>query len=185
MQSNAMDLRKGYLVTHQGRTCTVIFWNILRNDRRTFVQLRLKDLETGRIAELKEHGDSKYEVLDSETVELTHSYREGNDEVFYTPEGVEYRCPHASVEEQLKWQVESFKGLLVDGHLVTVSLPSSVIATVTETNPPIKGAGGGGSGLKDALLDNGVKVRVGLIVASGDKVRVDPETLEYKERVQG
>jgi translation elongation factor P/translation initiation factor 5A len=183
MQSNAMDLRKGFLVKHQGRTCTVIHWNILRNDRRTFVQMKLQDLESGRIAELKEHGDSKYEVLDSETIELAHSYREGDDEVFYTPDGVEYRCPHAAVEEQLKWQVEAYKGLLVDGHLVTISMPSSVIARVADTAPPIKGAGG--SGTKDAVLDNGVKMRVGLIVATGDRIRLDPETLEYKERVQG
>ena len=183
MQSSAMDLRKGFLVKHQGRTCTVIHWNILRNDRRTFVQMKLQDLESGRIAELKEHGDSKYEVLDSETIELAHSYREGDDEVFYTPEGVEYRCPHSAVEEQLKWEVAAYKGLLVDGHLVTVSMPSSVIARVADTAPPIKGAGG--SGTKDAVLENGVKMRVGLIVATGDRIRLDPETLEYKERVQG
>jgi len=177
-----MDLRKGFLVTHQGRTCTVVHWNILRNDRRTFVQMKLKDLETGRITELKEHGDSKYEVLDSEVIELSHSYRDGDDEVFYTPSGEEYRCPHAAVEEQLKWQVPAYKGLLVDTRLVTISLPSTVVATVADTSPPIKG--GGGSGTKDALLDNGVKVRVGLIVSNGDRVRIDPETLEYKERVQ-
>jgi translation elongation factor P/translation initiation factor 5A len=183
MHTQALDLRKGLLVTHQGRTCTVIHWNILRNDRRTFVQMRLRDLETGRVTELKEHGDSKYEVLDSETIELTHSYRDGEVEVFYTPEGVEYRCPRAAVEEQLKWQVDAYKGLLVDGHLVTISLPQTVVATVLDTSPPIKGSGGSGS--KDALLDNGVKVRVGLIVANGDRVRLDAETLEYKERVQG
>lgn len=183
MQSSAMDLRKGLLVKHQGRTCTVIYWNILRNDRRTFVQMKLKDLESGRITELKEHSESKYEVLDSETIELTHSYRDGDDEVFYTPEGVEYRCPHAAVEEQLLWKVDAYKGLLVESHLVTVSMPSSVVARVADTAPPIKG--GGGSGLKDALLENGVKVRIGLIVATGDRVRLDPETLEYKERVQG
>jgi elongation factor P len=181
MQSSAMDLRKGFLVTHQGRTCTVVHWNILRNDRRTFIQMRLKDLETGRMTDLKEHGETKYEVLDSELIELTHSYRDGDDEVFYTPEGVEYRCAHAAVEEQLKWEVDAYKGLLVEGHLVTVSMPSTVVARVADTSPPMKG---GGSGLKDAVLENGVKVRIGLIVSSGDKIRLDSETLEYKERVQ-
>ena len=183
MERAALDLRRGYLVRYEGRICSVYHWNILRNDRRTFVQLKLQDLESGRIAELKEHSETKYEVLDSETIELTHSYREGDDEVFYTPEGVEYRCPHAAVEEQLKWTVEAYKGLLVAGHLLTISMPGNVIARVADTSPPMKG--GGGSGSKDALLENGVKVRVGLIVATGDRIRLDPETLEYKERVQG
>lgn len=180
MQSNAMDLRKGLLVTYQGRTCTVIFWNILRNDRRTFVQMKLKDLLTGRIAELKEHGDTKFEVLDSEILDLAHSYRDGNDEVFYTPAGEEYRCAAHAVEDALVWKTDTYKGLLVDGKLVTISLPQSVVATVADTSPPMKG---GGSGLKDAMLDNGVKVRVGLLIANGDRVRIDPETLEYKERM--
>jgi elongation factor P len=180
MQLNAMDLRKGFLVDHQGRTCTVVHWNILRNDRRTFVQMKLKDLLTGRLTELKEHGDSKYEVLDSEIVDLEHSYRDGDDEVFYTPEGEEYRCPAAAVEDALLWKADVYKGLKVDGKLVTVSLPQSVVATVVDTAPPMKG---GGSGLKDAVLDNGVKIRVGLLVANGDRVRLDPESLEYKERV--
>jgi translation elongation factor P/translation initiation factor 5A len=118
MQSNAMDLRKGFLVKHQARTCTVIHWNILRNDRRTFVQMKLKDLETGRITELKEHGDSKYEVLDSEVVELAHSYRDGEDDVFYTPAGVEYRCLHAATRSSSAWESRP-TGLPV-GHLVTV-----------------------------------------------------------------
>ncbi len=181
MQSSAMDLRKGFLVTHQGRTCTVVHWNILRNDRRTFIQMRLKDLETGRMTDLKEHGETKYEVLDSELIELTHSYRDGDDEVFYTPEGVEYRCPHAAVEEQLKWEVDAYKGLLVESHLVTISMPATVVARVADTSPPMKG---GGSGLKDAVLENGVKVRIGLIVSTGDRIRLDSDTLEYRERVQ-
>jgi elongation factor P len=180
MHSNAMDLRKGLLVTHQGRTCTVIFWNILRNDRRTFVQMRLKDLLTGRITELKEHGDSKYEVLDSEIIDLAHSYREGNDEIFYTPAGEEYRCPIPAVADALLWKTDTYKGLLVDGKLVTISLPQTVVATVADTSPSIKGVG---SGQKDAVLDNGIKIKVGMLVNNGDRVRVDPETLEYKERV--
>jgi elongation factor P len=180
MQSSAMDLRKGLLVTHQGRTCTVIFWNILRNDRRTFVQLKLKDLLTGRIAEIKEATDAKYEVLDSEVIDLAHSYRDGNDEIFYTPEGEEYRCPAASVEDALLWKTDTYKGLLVDGKLVTISLPPSVVATVADTAPSMRGVG---SGQKDAVLDNGVKIKVGMLVNVGDRVRVDPETLEYKERI--
>ena len=70
---------------------------------------------------------------------------------------------------------------LIAGVVVVLSL-QSVLATVVDTAPPVRG--GGGSGLKDAMLDNGVKIRVGLLVDRGDKVRVDPETLEFKERVQ-
>jgi len=180
MQANALDLRKGNLVRYQGNLSLVVYWNILKNDRRQFVQMRVKNIETGRIAELKEHGDTKFELLDNEVIDLSYSYRDGNDAVFYSTEGEEYRCSHEVAEEAIVWQCEAYKGFIVEGHLVSVSPPQSVVATVVDTSPPVRG--GGNSGLKDAVLDNGVKVRVGLIIDRGDKVRIDPETLEFKER---
>lgn len=182
MQTNALDLRKGNLVRHENRICEVIFWNILKNDRRQFVVMKTKDLMTGRIIEHKEHGDSKFEVLDNSKVDISHSYRDGMDEVFYTPEGEELRCAQAAAADALKWPCPTYEGLIVDGVLVAVNPPMHVIIGVKETSPPLRG---GGSGLKDAVLENGVKVRVGLLVGPGDKVRIDPETLEFKERVQG
>jgi elongation factor P len=182
MQMNALDLRKGNLVRYEGRICDVIFWNILKNDRRQFVQMKIKDLKTGRITELKEHGDSKFEALDNSKVEISHSYRDGMDEVFYTPEGEEVRCNKEAAEDALKWPCDLYQGLVVDGQLVSVNPPQHVVIGVKDTSPPLRG---GGSGLKDAVLENGMKVRVGLLVGPGDKVRIDPETLEFKERVQG
>ena len=181
MQANALELRKNTLVSHQGRICTVVHWNIWKSDRRSRVQMRLKDLLTGRIQEITAQGDDKYEVLESENIELEHSYRDGDDEVFYTPAGEEYRCPAAGVEDQLKWKVAHYKGLLIDSRLVAIELPSSVVATVADTSPVMKGSGQ--SGLKDAVLDNGIKVKVGALVGIGDKVRLDSESFEYKERV--
>ena len=180
MQLSALDLRKGYLVMYQGRMCTVIHWNILRNDRRQFVQMKVKDLLTGRVSEMKEHGETKYDVLETEKVDLTHSYRDGNEEVFYTEDGTEHRVGHEAAADALEWPGETYKGMLADGKLVAIELPMSVTAVVTETAPPMKG---GGSGTKDAILENGKKVRVSLLTAVGDKIRLDPETLEFKERV--
>lgn len=179
MQLAALELRTGYLVSYENRVWSVVWWNILRNDRRQFVQMRIKDLMTGRIRELKEHGDTKYEVLEKDEVTLTHSYQDGSDEVFFTPEGEEVRCPIAAAEDALKWPSESYIGLLVNGTLMFVRAPETVVITVTETSPPVKGAG---SGLKDAILENGVKTRVANLVATGEKVRVFTETGEFKER---
>jgi len=180
MLLTALDLRKGLLVLYQGRMCTVSYWNILRNDRRQFVQMNLRDLLTGRVTELKEHSDSKFEVLETSQVELSHSYRDGPEEVFYSAEGAEYRCAAEAAAEALRWSCDSYRGFLADGKLVSVSTPTSVIGTVVETAPPIRGAG---SGLKDALLDNGVKVKVGQLTQVGDRVRLDAETLEFRERI--
>ena len=43
--------------------------------------------KSGRVTELKEHGDTKFEVLEKDNVELSHSYQEGPEEVFYDGDG--------------------------------------------------------------------------------------------------
>ncbi len=177
MQLAALDLRKGMLVAFQGQMCTVSHWNILRNDRRLFVQMKLRDIVSGRTTEMKEHAETKFDVLESQTVDLTHSYRDGDDEVFFTAEGEEVRCAHDAAAEALRWTAETYVGFFVDGRLLTVSPPKTVVATVVETPPK-----GGGTGMKEALLDNGVRIKVGQIIAPGDRVRLDPETLQFKER---
>lgn len=179
-QTSAYELRKGFLVMNQGRVSSVIFQNLWKSDRRSKVQLKFKDILTGRVSEVTAQADDKYELLDSEIINLNHSYKDGNDEVFYTPAGEEYRCPAAAVADVIQWKADLYKGLLVDGKLLTVEPPQSVVATVVETTPPIKGIL---NGLKDAVLDNGITVKVGMVINIGDKVRINTETLEYKERV--
>jgi len=180
-QLTAMELRKGMLVDNANRVCTVIYWNLWKSDRRSRVQMKVKDLLSGRITEITAQGDDKYNVLESEVMQLTHSYTDGTEEVFYTLDGnEEWRCPSVGLEDVLRWSAESYTGRVVDGKLLTVDPPASVVAVVKDTTPPIKGVL---NGLKDAVLENGMTVKVGMVVNIGDKVRVDTETLEYKERV--
>ena len=181
MQLNALDLRKGHLVEHEGRVCTVNDWSIMRNDRRQYVYVTLKDLMTGRIQELKLGGDTKFEFLESEKVTLSHSYSDGPEEVFYDEDGAEFRCSAEAAKDALIWGSDSYVGFLVQGKLLSISPPASVIVEVKDTAPPMRGAGS--TGLKDALLVNGIKVRVANLVATGEKVRVDPLTLEFRERI--
>ena len=179
-QLTAGDLRKGMLVDLGGKVASVVQWSIWKSDRRSRIQMKFKEILTGRTSEATAQPDDRYTVLESETIELEHSYRDGAEEVFYTKSGEEFRCGAAAVEDVLRWKSDIYRGLLIDGHLVTVTVPQSVVAVVAETSPPVKGVG---SGLKDAVLDNGIAVKVGMVINIGDKVRIDTDTLEYKERV--
>jgi elongation factor P len=179
-QLNANDVRKGMLVDLGGKTASVIHWNIWKSDRRSKIQLRFKEILTGRVSEVTAQPDDRFTVFESEIIDLEHSYRDGNEEVFYTKTGEEWRCPNAAVEDVLKWKADNYRGLVVDGALMTVNLPQSVVAVVADTAPAVKGTP---NGLKDAVLDNGITVKVGMVINIGDKVRIDTETLEYKERV--
>ncbi|MFN3243600.1 MAG: hypothetical protein ACE37K_18995 [Planctomycetota bacterium] len=176
----ALDLRPGTLIRYEGDMCVVTWWNILRNDRRLFVQMRIKDVQTGRVQELKEHGDTKFEILDKEEREMSYSYRDGETEVFFTPDGDEFRCSVPAAEDALKWPSDVYTAVFVDAELVSVQPPKYSLLEVTETAPPIKGAG---SGSKDAVLENGMTIKVNQLCDVGDQVKVDTETGEFKERI--
>jgi elongation factor P len=179
-QTSAIDLRKGQLVDVQGKLCNIVHWHIWKSDRRSRIQMKFKEILTGRTSEVTAQPDERFTVLESQVIDLEHSYRDGPEEVFYTKTGEEFRCPAPGVEDVLKWKSDLYRGLLVDGQLLTVNLPQSVVATVAETEPAMKG---GQTGLKDAVLENGIQVKVGMNVNVGDRVRIDSETMEYKERV--
>jgi len=177
----ALDARKGMLLSVSGKMCRLVQWNIWKSDRRSRIQMKFKEILTGRTSEVTAQPDDRYAVLEAETLELEHSYRDGAEEVFYTKDGAEWRAPAEGLEEVLKWQSSVYRGLLIDDVLVAVTLPVTVEATIAETEPSMKGQPS--SGLKDATLDNGIKVRVGVMCNVGDRVAIDSETMEFKERV--
>ena len=47
----ATELRKGMLVDLQGKIASITYWNIWKSDRRSKIQLRFKELLTGRTTE--------------------------------------------------------------------------------------------------------------------------------------
>lgn len=159
---------------------SVIWWNILKNDRRQFVQMKIKDITSGRIKELKESGDTRFEILDKEERNLSYSYRDGAIEIFFTEEGEEIQCPAAGAEDALTWGVDDYVGFFVNDALVSVSPPRFVVCEIVETPPPMKNAG---TGQKEAKLINGKTIKVNNVIQVGDKVRVETETMEFKERV--
>lgn len=177
----ACDVRRGMLLAVGDRMCRVVTWSIWKSDRRSRIQMKFKEILTGRTSEVTAQPDDRYDVLDADVIELEHSYRDGADEVFYTPAGEEWRMPAAGLEDVLIWSCPAYRGQIVDGKLVSVQLPAAVTATIVECEPHMKGQS---SGLKDALLDNGLKLKVNTMSDVGDRVEFDAETLEFRGRVK-
>jgi len=81
---SASDVRKGMLLAVGDRMCRVVSWNIWKSDRRSRIQMKFKEILTGRTSEVTAQPDDRYDVLDAEVIDLEHSYRDGPDEVFYS-----------------------------------------------------------------------------------------------------
>jgi len=65
---------------------------------------------------------------------------------------------------------------------IGVQLPPSVVLTITETEPTLKGATATGS-FKPAKTETGLTVQVPPFVGQGEKIKVNTDSGEYIERV--
>jgi elongation factor P len=66
---------------------------------------------------------------------------------------------------------------------VSVELPTFIEATITHTEPGIKGDTATGAN-KTAEIETGFSLMVPLFVNEGDKIRIDTRSGEYLERVK-
>jgi elongation factor P len=98
----------------------------------------------------------------------------------------QFTMPVDALGEQMKFLAPEMtvKANFVEGQPVSISLPKTVVATVVETEPALKGQTVSSSGGKPAILDNGVRVQVPLFIEQDEKIVVNTETLEYVERAK-
>jgi elongation factor P len=69
-----------------------------------------------------------------------------------------------------------------NGVVAGISLPQYVEAEVDMAGGGSKSDMASGKNLKDASLTNGLTIRVPLFVESGERIIVDPRTLEFIKR---
>jgi translation elongation factor P/translation initiation factor 5A len=58
-QVSASELRKNMLVDVGGKTCSIVHWNIWKSDRRSKIQMKFKEILTGRTSEVTAQPDDR------------------------------------------------------------------------------------------------------------------------------
>ena len=184
----ANDMRVGWVILHNGRRYTVTSITKVKPGKGgAFVQADLRDIDTGNKGGDRWRAEDKVEKLMVEDVECQYLYSDGTDAYFMNLNDYEqFTLPLDSLGEQVKFLAPELtvKTNFVEGQPVSMSLPKTVIATVEETEPALKGQTATGSGGKPAILDNGVRVQVPVFIEQGEKIVVNTETLEYVERAK-
>jgi elongation factor P len=71
-----------------------------------------------------------------------------------------------------------------DSSPISVSLPDSVVMTIVEADPVVKGQTASSS-YKPAKLENGVRVMVPPFIEAGERIVVNTSDNSYVERAKG
>jgi len=183
----AAQLRKGTVIELDGALYRVFEFQHQKLGRGgANVKTRLRNLETGVLAERTFGSDDRIQDVRLETRRVQYLYSDGNLYYFMDLETYEQPALPASALEDVKsYLVENMElGLaMYEGRAVEIDLPNSVDLAVADTPPPHKGDTSSG-GTKPATLENGMVIQVPFFIAQGDKVRVDTRTGEYMTRVR-
>jgi elongation factor P len=187
MPINATSLRRGMAIMYEGEPCRVIeFHHHTPGNLRAMVHAKLRKLKSGTTIEHRFRASDTLDPAYMETHELQFLYHDGQSYHFMNTETFEqFEMDEEMLGDHAQWMTD---GIMVsaeyfDGRPIGVELPSSLVFEIVETAPVMKTATKTASA-KPAKLSNGAMVNVPEFVQTGEKVRVNPNTGEYIERVK-
>jgi elongation factor P len=183
----ASEMRRGMCLLFEGEPCRVLdFHHHTPGNLRAMVQAKLRKLRTGTQFEHRFRSTDTVEVADLETHQLEFLYAGGDTYHFMNTENFDQlEMSEEDLGDAHKWVAPGMKIVaeFFNGRPIGIQLPNAMTFEVVETNPVMKTATKTSS-FKPAKLDNGVTINVPEFVQTGERVRVNPATGEYIDRVK-
>jgi elongation factor P len=183
---HARELKAGWNVMLDGRVCKVLSVTTSGTGKMTHkAHVVLRTVPEGKQLERAFHPEDKLARVDLDRRRLAFSYSEGEDLVFVDSKTFdEFRIRKALVARLapfLKDDTEVDSEFL-DGALVDIVIPESVIVPVASCPPGLPGIDT--TTPKTATLENGLEVLVPQFIKPGDRIRVEVASYKYMERIQ-
>lgn len=190
MKVNAITLRSGNVIEHNGRLCVVVKNDIQQPGKGASVsQIEMRDIKTGNKDNVRFRTQETVERVRLDQTEYQFLYLNGdaivlmNNETFEQMEVTKEQMGNqaAYLQEGMVIEVESH-----EGEPLGFKLPDQIVMQIVEAEPVIKGQTATTS-YKPAILENGEKVMVPPHIESGIKVvvRLEDGVGTYLERFKG
>ncbi len=182
---NINDIKNGMTVIIDGKICQIMeFLHVKPGKGPAFVRIKLKNLRTG----------STVEQTFNTNIKLEKAMLEKNSMQFLYENAGNYNFMNMETYEQIELSKEVLgdnakylkEGLDVElsfykGELLGIILPEKITYAVTETEPAVKG-NTATNATKEAVLANGLTVKVPLFVNIGDEIVVSTKDGKYDSR---
>jgi elongation factor P len=182
------DVKRGNLVEINGHYMLVQQIDISSPTARgakTLYRMRFSKLPGGGKYEETFTGDDMLKDAALERRKVSYLYKEGDLYTFMDSEDYsQYMLNGDAIEEQLPYLMDgmdNIMALLVDGNILTIELPSTVIMEILETVPGMKAASATGR-TKPAKFATGLELQVPEYLEAGEKVKINTETGKFLSR---
>lgn len=178
-----VPLKRGMLVRHQNHVYEVTqFEEHHAGKQKPTVHVALRDIRDGRPVDRTLNDLLPINPVESAYRKLQYLYARGPSLALMDLESFEeYEFPSASLGNQAAFLVEGaeYRGRFIDGLLASVEVPDIVPMQVKLTAPAEHSVGAASNITKEAVLENGLEIRVPLFIKTGDMIRVDTRTRGY------
>lgn len=181
------DIKKGTVINRNGELVVVVdFQRVSPGKGSSFVRTRMKSLTTGKVKEENFKSSENLTFEDVQYKKMQYLYNDGNLYTFMDNQSYEQvSIATSDIQDEIKYLKEGIdvKVVMHGGNALTIELPQKIEYTIAYTEPAVKGDTASGNVLKDAEMDNGLKVRVPTFINQGDVIMVNTTSGDYTERV--
>ncbi|MBY4677614.1 elongation factor P-like protein EfpL [Marinobacterium arenosum] len=185
----ASELKKGNVVEINDHRYIVRHIDVRSPTSRganTLYKVRFSLLPGGGKYEETFTGDQVLKEVSLVRRQVSYLYREDDLFTFMDIEDYsQYSLNGDAIETQLPYLQDGMEGitaLLVDGQILTIELPNTLVFEIVECVPGMQAASATGR-TKPAKLNNGLEVQVPEYMKTGEKVKINTETGKFVSRV--
>ena len=183
----ASDLKAGMTFEQDGKLIKVMEASHHKPGKgNTVMRMKLKDVRTGSTTDTTMRPDEKVKKAHIDTKPVQYLYSQDDMAIFMDLETYEqYEVPTALIEEELKYLLENMevKIQFYGEEVIGLTLPTTVILRVAETQPSIKGATVTGSG-KPATMETVLVVNVPDFVEADELLEINTAEGTYLKRAK-
>jgi elongation factor P len=180
------DIRNGMMIEFKNGVYKIVeFLHVNPGKGQAFVKTKMKNLKTGKVLEETfKLADELFEIK-VEKFKMQYLYRDGDSLVFMDNSTYEQiPVPLETIDNGIYYLQEGMDVEILQsekGEIMSIDLPITVVQTIAEAEPNVKGNTASGSS-KKAVTETGLTVNVPFFVEPGDKIKIDTRDGHYIER---
>ena len=143
MKIQANTIRSGMVIEYEGKQWSVIRQSIERPGKGgAFIQVEMRNVATGVKSEARWRTQDSVERLEVREIECTFLFKDGDAFTFMDKQSFDqFNVPADILGERAAFLQDNMECSVdfIEGRPVSIVLPKSVILTVTEAGPVVKG----------------------------------------------
>ncbi len=187
MRVDGSAVRAGMVIEYNNK-----LWLVVKHEIRTpgnlraFNQVEMKDVQTGTKQNIRLSSSESVERAQLDDRDYQYLFADGDLLTFMDQESYEQvTLPKDLVGEAMPFLRDGMTVSIQthEGRPIAVTLPSTVVLEIAETEPAMKGQTAASS-YKPATLENGVRVMVPPFIGAGEKIVVNTADASYVERAK-